>query len=40
MLDLGLVETFNGIKNHPSDDAILKEANMSVEDYKLKCKTL
>ena len=40
MLDLGLVKTFNGIKNHPSDDAILKEANMSVEDYKLKCKTL
>ena len=40
MLDLGLVKTFNGIKNHPSDDAILKEANMSVEDYKLKCKAL
>ena len=40
MLDLGLVKTFNGIKNHPSDDTILKEANMSVEDYKLKCKTL
>ena len=40
MLDLGLVETFNGIKNHPSDDAVLKAANMSLEDYKLKCKTL
>ena len=40
MLDLGLVETFNGIKNHPSDDAVLKAANVSLEDYKLKCKTL
>ena len=40
MLDLGLVETFNGIKNHPSDDAVLKTANISLEDYKLKCKTL
>lgn len=40
MLDLGLVETFNGIKNHPSDDAVLKAANISLEDYKLKCKTL
>lgn len=40
MLDLGLVETFNGIKNHPSDDTVLKAANVSLEDYKLKCKTL
>lgn len=40
MLDLGLVETFNGIKNHPSDDTVLKAANISLEDYKLKCKTL
>ena len=40
MLDLGLVETFNGIKNHPSDDTVLKAASVSLEDYKLKCKTL
>jgi len=40
MLDLGLVETFNGIKNHPSDDTILKQAGMTVEQYKEKCKTL
>jgi len=40
MLDLNLVKTFNGIKNHPSDDAILKENGISVEEYKEKCKTL
>ena len=40
MLDLGLVKTFNGIKNHPSDDAVLKEVGMSVDEYKEKCKTL
>ena len=40
MLDLGLVETFNGIKNHPSDDTILKQAGITVEQYKEKCKTL
>jgi hypothetical protein len=40
MLDLGLVETFNGIKNHPSDDTILRQAGMTVEQYTEKCKTL
>ena len=40
MLDLGLVKTFNGIKNHPSDDTVLKEVGMSVDEYKEKCKTL
>lgn len=34
MLDLGIVQTFNGMKNHPSDDRILKEAGLSVEEYK------
>jgi hypothetical protein len=34
MLELGLVETFNGMTNHPSDDKILADAGMSVEDYK------
>lgn len=33
MLELGLVETFNGA-GHPSDDKILKEANMTVEEYQ------
>ena len=36
MLDLGLVETFNGMTNHPSDDKILQEAGMGVEEYKNK----
>ena len=36
MLDLGLVETFNGMTNHPSDDTILKKAGMSVAEYKAK----
>lgn len=36
MLDLGLVETFNGMTNHPSDDTILKKAGVSVEEYKAK----
>jgi hypothetical protein len=40
MLDFGLINTFNGIKNHPSDDTILKQAGMTVEQYKEKCKTL
>lgn len=40
MLDLGLVKTFNGIKNHPSDDTVLKEAGITIEDYKEKCKAL
>jgi len=40
MLDFGLIKTFNGIKNHPSDDTILKQAGMTVEQYKEKCKTL
>jgi hypothetical protein len=34
MLDMGLVKTFNGIKAHPSDDTILKQVGMSVEEYK------
>lgn len=33
MLKLGLVETFNG-SGHPSDDKILKEANMTIEEYQ------
>lgn len=40
MIDLGLVKTFNGIKNHPSDDTVLKEAGISVDEYQEKCKTL
>jgi hypothetical protein len=34
MLDLGLVETFKGMTSHPSDDKIIKEAGISVDEYK------
>jgi hypothetical protein len=34
MLDLGLVKTFNSMTAHPSDDAIIKAAGISVEQYK------
>jgi hypothetical protein len=36
MLDLGLVDSFNNINVHPSDDYILALNGMSVEDYKKK----
>lgn len=34
MLDLGLVETFNGIKSHPSDLKVLNDNNLSVQEYQ------
>lgn len=37
MLDLGIVETFNGMKSHPSDDTILKQAGYTVDKYKNAC---
>jgi hypothetical protein len=40
MLELGLVDTFNNRKHHPSDDTVLKEVSMSIEEYKAKCATL
>jgi hypothetical protein len=40
MLDLGLVETFNGMTSHPSDDKIIKGANVSIEDYKKRVAAL
>lgn len=40
MLDLGLVESFNGMKNHPSDDKIIASVGLKVEDYKQKVKEL
>lgn len=33
MLELGLVDTFNG-RQHPSDDKILKDNNLTIEEYK------
>ena len=40
MLELGLVQTFNTLKHHPSDDTILKQCDMTVDKYKELCKTL
>lgn len=40
MLKLGLVKSFNGMKAHPSDDAIIKAAGLTVEQYKELCKTI
>ena len=34
MLDLGLIETFNGMTSFPSDDKIIRDAGLTVEDYK------
>ncbi len=34
MLDLGLIETFNGMKAHPSDDAIIKQSGISPDEYR------
>jgi hypothetical protein len=40
MLDLNLIPSFNGIKEHPSDDKILKSVNMTEEQYKQRVKSL
>ena len=34
MLDLGLIETFNGMTSFPSDDKIIAAAGITVEEYK------
>jgi hypothetical protein len=34
MLKLGLIDTFNGLGKHPSDDYVLSKAGMSVPEYK------
>jgi hypothetical protein len=36
MLELGLVKTFNGMSNHPSDDYILKQVGWTAEQYKTR----
>jgi hypothetical protein len=36
MLELGLLETFNGIKQFPSDNKVLAAVDMKVDDYKIK----
>ena len=34
MLDLGLIETFNGMTSHPSDFKVIKDNNLSVQEYQ------
>ena len=34
MLELGLIDSFNNINQHPSDDYVIKAAGISVEEYK------
>lgn len=34
MLELGLIDTFRGMSAHPSDDKVLKDAGVTVEEYK------
>jgi len=40
MLDLGLVKTFNDMNHHPSDDKVISEAGVSVDEYKNKVNQL
>jgi len=40
MLDLGLIGSFNDLAYHPSDDAIIKQAGISINDYKEKVRCL
>ena len=40
MLKLGLVDTFNGMSNHPSDYAVLEKASVSVQEYLERCESL
>jgi hypothetical protein len=39
MIELGIINTFNGL-GHPSDDKILKDAGITIEEYKMKVNTL
>ena len=34
MLELGLVDTFNSIGSHPSDDYVISRAGLTPEQYK------
>ena len=39
MLDLDLIETFNGMTAHPSDLKVLNENNIGVEEYQAMVKS-
>jgi len=34
MLTLGLIEDFNELGKHPSDDFVIKKAGLSAEEYQ------
>ena len=34
MLELGLIDSFNKLNNHPSDDYVIKAAGVTVEEYQ------
>ena len=36
MLDLGLIDSFNNLNSHPSDDAIIKLAGLTADEYRQK----
>ena len=40
MLELGLLNSFNELSSHPSDDKIIKEVGLTVDMYKEKVKQL
>lgn len=40
MLELGLIDSFNELSNHPSDDYVLSQNEMTVEQYKQRIKGL
>jgi hypothetical protein len=40
MLDLKLIPSFNGIKEHPSDDKIIKSLSITENQYKEKVNNL
>ena len=40
MLDLGLIPSFNGIKEHPSDDKVIKSLLITPEQYKEQVSSL
>jgi hypothetical protein len=40
MLHLGLVQSFNQIDRHPSDDYVISKAGLTAEEYRAKVKSL
>lgn len=38
MLEMGMIGSFNDLKNHPTGDWIIRENKLTAEQYKLMCK--